>query len=125
MKKPEFIDWLCIGLLAWLLIGDGAGVSLPFVSPKPTAVTYVHDEKAALPSGVLAALDELNTKGLVATAVSDDTTDGEGQVPDQYKATIPAAKAVGIPALVVQAGERVLKTVKSPTTKEQVLEAAK
>ena len=102
-----------------LLIGGGGSLL-----QKVTAVTYVHDEKAAIPSGVMAALNELNTKGIVATAFPDDSTDGDDQVPDQYKVTLPAAKVAGIPSLVVQSGAKVLRTVKAPTTKEQVLEAA-
>jgi hypothetical protein len=115
-----------LALAGWLILGDGQGCSLPsLVTPsKPTAVTYVHDEKAPIPSPVLAALAELNTKGIVATAFPDDTTDGDNQVPDQYKVTLPAAKASGIPSLVVQAGDKVLRTIKAPTTKAQVLEAA-
>jgi hypothetical protein len=115
-----------LALAGWLILGDGQGCSLPIISPaKVTAVTYVHDEKAAIPSPVLAALAELNTKGIVATAFPDDTTDGDNQVPDQYRVTLPAAKAVGIPSLVVQAGDKVLRTIKSPTAKAAVLEAAK
>jgi len=118
---------LAVILLAgWLMFGDGGGCNLPLIAPaKITAVTYVHDEKAVIPAGVSAALNELNAQGIVATAYPDDATDGDDQVPDQYKLTLPAAKATGIPCLVVQAGDKVLRTVKGPTTKEQVLEAIK
>lgn len=109
-------------LIAWLLTGG----SLPIVAPATvTAATYVHDEKAVIPSGVLAALNELNAKGIVATAFPDDATDNEDQIPDQYKHTLPAARAAGIPALVIQSGDKILRTIKAPTTREQVIEAAK
>jgi hypothetical protein len=114
-----------LALAGWLILGDGQGCSSPIIAPaKPTAVTYVHDEKAAIPSPVLAALAELNTKGIIATAFPDDTTDGDNDVPEQYKITLPAARAVGIPALVVQAGDKVIRTVKAPKSKAEVLEAA-
>ena len=105
--------------------GDWKLPSFPsiLVPAKVTAVTYVHDEKAAIPSGVLAAIAEINTRGIIASNFPDDATDGDDQVPDQYKVTLPVAKAVGIPSLVVQAGDKVLRTVKAPTTKQQVLEA--
>ena len=125
-KRPNPL--VTVALLAfayWATFGQGSGCNLPIIAPtKVDRVTYVHDEKAALPSGVLAGIAELNTKGITATNYPDDTTDGDGDVPDQYKIALPAAKAVGIPALVVQSGDKVVRTIKGPTTKAQVLEAA-
>ncbi len=118
--QPLTIALMLVGLL--LMLKSGGGSILP--TTKVTAVTYVRDEKAAVPAEVSAALAELNTKGIIATEYPDDATDGDDQVPAQYKVTLPAAKTVGIPSLIVQSGERVLRTVKAPTTKQQVLEAA-
>jgi hypothetical protein len=133
MQKQKNHTLAIILLLAgaFLIGGKGeGGCSWPnwpsVIAPAAvTKVTYVHDEKAPLPSGVLAGIAELNSKGIVASNYPDDATDGDGDVPDQYKIALPAAKAVGIPALVVQAGDKVLRTVAKPTTKQQVLEAAK
>jgi hypothetical protein len=135
--KASLEYWKIFAIVLVMVLGRG--VTLPdvkwptdwklpawpvVVAPaKVTAVTYVHDEKAAIPSGVLAAISELNTRGILASNYPDDATDGDDQVPDQYKVTLPAAKASGIPSLVVQAGDKVLRTVKAPTTKAQVLEA--
>lgn len=121
MRKPIREDLLALIVIVQLLLSGG----LPLIAQKPTAVTYVHDEKAVLPAGVMAALSELNDKGIIATALPDDGTNGDGKIPEQYKFTLPAAKEAGIPSLVVQAGEKVLRTVKAPTTKQAVLEAAK
>ncbi len=122
---PALLLFLAAG---WLLFaGEGGGGCTLFdvIAPaKVDRVTYVHDEKAPHPAGVLAALNELNAKGIVATAVTDDVTDGDDQVPGQYRVTLPAAKAVGIPSLVVQSGDKVIRTIKAPTTKAEVLEAA-
>ena len=98
---------------------------LPFPSTKVTAVTFVYEkDKHVVPPPVLAALNKLNReKGIVATVFEQDTVDGAGEVPEQYKATLAAAKEVGLPALVVLANGKVIKTVKDPKTAEQVLEA--
>ena len=125
MKQDN--SWLWVIVLVGLVL-FGGGFDLSVLAPstkKVTAVTYVHDEKAAIPAGVSAALNELNAAGIMATSFPDDATDGDGEVPDQYKVTLPAAKSAGIPCLVVQAGDTVLRTIKSPTTKQQVLEASK
>ena len=126
-KPNPLVSLVLLGLAAALLFGDGGGCSLPsIIAPaKVTAVTYVHDEKAVLPSGVMAALNELNATGIMATSYPDDATDGDGDVPDQYKIALPAARTSGVPSLVVQAGDKVLRTLKAPTTKAEVLEAAK
>lgn len=128
-RKSSPLWNLALLLLAgWLIFGSksSGGCQVPLIAPvKVTAVTYVHDEKVVIPAGVSAALAELNLQGIVATAFPDDATDGDEQVPDQYKIALPAAKTIGIPSLVVQAGDKVLRTLKAPTTKEQVLEVAK
>ena len=113
---------LAVGL--WLLLGDGC--TLPIVVAKPTAATYIYEkDDTTVPPAIAAALDKLNTAGIRANIFEEDTTDGAGEVPDQYKLALPAAKAEGLPALVVEGGGRVLRTVKDPKTEEAVLEAAK
>lgn len=123
-KPNPLISLALAAAFMWLLWDGGCSIN-PLAPAKVDRVTYVHDEKAVLPSGVLAALAELNTQGIIATSFPDDATDGSGEVPDQYKVALPAAKASGIPSLVVQAGGKVVRTVKAPTTKAAVLEAAK
>jgi len=99
----------------------------PPLTLRPTAATYIYEkDQSAVPPPVLSAISQLNAAGsLVATVFEQDTTDGDGQVPDQYQAALIAAKAAGLPCLVVLAGDRVLRVVRSPTTLEAVLEAAK
>lgn len=104
---------------------QGGGLALPLPSTA-TAAVYVHEKSdTAVPAAVLAALNTLNRQGIAATVFDKDTTDGSGETPDQYKAPLTAAKDAGLPALVVMAGERVLRTVKAPTTEAQVLEAVR
>lgn len=105
----------------------GAGPNPPPVDPttKATAATYVYEkDDGDIPTPVVVALNRLNReKNIVATPFEDDTTDGDGEVPDQYKVPLEAAKEAGLPSLVVTAGATVLKVVKAPTTEADVIEA--
>lgn len=94
---------------------------------KVTAVTYVYEkDKGLVPKGVAKALQELNDGGsIVATEFEEDTVDGDGNVPDQYKAALTAAKEAGIPCLVVIYDKGPPKIVPNPQTPESVLEAVK
>ena len=95
---------------------------------KATAVTYIYEkDQHDPPRAVQAALDRLNAagSGIVASVFEQDTTNGTGQVPAQYRVQSQAAKAVGLPCLVVVAGDQVLRVVKDPKTADEVLEALK
>lgn len=106
-----------------------AELGTPSTPPGPTpglSITYVYEkDQGGVPPAVHGALAELNAQGLRATTFEEDTTDGSGSVPEQYVAPLAAARNAGLPALVVTAGQQVKRTVKAPTTREQVLEAAK
>jgi len=117
--------WVLIGLLAF-----GPQVALPAIpwlpiSTKATAATYVYEkDQHAIPSGVLAGLDKLNReRKIVATVFEQDTRDGAGEVPDQYRVPLAAALKSGLPSLVVTGGDKVIRTVQTPTTEAQVWEA--
>ena len=100
----------------------------PTPSPsKVTAVCYVYEkDEGPIPNPILVALNRLNREQkIVATVFERDTTNGDGNVPSQYKPIADAARASGLPSLVVMAGETVVRTVKAPTTEDQVMEAAK
>lgn len=90
-----------------------------------TSVTYVYEkDDTNPPAQVASALNRLNReKKIIATMFEDDTKDGSGEVPDQYRVPLAAALEAGLPALVVTNGETVLTVVKAPTTEAQVLEA--
>lgn len=119
-------------LILWALclavVLRGGGLPFAPVKPAATAATYVYEkDDTAPPSAVLAALDKLNRDGIKATLFDDDTKDGDGETPDQYKGALLSATNHGMPALVVTArnGDEVLKVVKSPTTETEVLEAVR
>ena len=116
--------------------------SPPVITPKPpvepekpvdppvkpaTAAHYIYEkDKTAPPAQVLVALDKINReKKIIANDFDQNIVDGTGQVPDQYKVSIPAAIAAGLPALVVMSGDVVLRVVKDPRTTEAVLEAVR
>lgn len=106
--------WIWIPLVC-LALGLVVGVSWPgckcdwtpalvVEKPKPDAVVYVYEkDDTSPPPELMVTLDKLNRVGFLATAIDDDVTDGDGQVPDQYKAAIDAARLAGLPAIVLMA----------------------
>ncbi len=130
MKKIAPILLVLFGL--YLTVGPKYGCDFPDIpsvilpAKKVTKVTYVWEkDNTAIPRPVAAALNQLNVLGILATDIEADVTDGDGQVPDQYKVAIEAAKKEGLPCLVVQAGDELVRVVKDPKTLEAVMEAAK
>jgi hypothetical protein len=125
MNLFDRLSWLAL-IVGGLMLLNGGKLPVPTVSPqKATAVTYVYEKDVtAVPVPVLVAINRLNReKKVVASHFEEDTTDGDEQVPDQYKVPLKAAQDAGLPALVVTAGEKVLKVVKDPKTEQQVMEA--
>lgn len=119
---------LLVGLIGW----QSGAVKLPswvsVVSPavKVSAATYVYEGKqSSVPPPVSAAISELNAAGIMATAIDDDVVTASGKIPKQYEAEIPAARAAGLPCLVVRRSDGTLKILAKPTTKAEVLEASK
>lgn len=115
---------LCVFVLART---SGGGVLPSVIAPAdPTAVTYVYEkDDTDVPKGVEAALNDLNRRGILATSFEVDTKNGNGDVPAQYVVPKRAAEEAGLPALVVTAGEEVLRVVSAPETKDEALEAAR
>lgn len=119
-------DWLwlvLIGLFLWWLATKG-GVVEP-VAPKATAATFIYEKDLhVVPGPVFAALNKLNREqNIVATVYEEDTKDGTGDVPEQYKSALEEARKAGLPALVVMAGTKVVKIVVNPKTEAEVLDA--
>ena len=128
MPRRSDNDWLIVAVIlaaAWWVTSKGVVIVPPVPVVKATAATFVYEKSDhVVPSAVLSALNKLNReKGIIATVFEEDTTDGTGEVPTQYQAALAAAKAAGLPALVVTAGKDVLRVVKNPKTGQEVLEA--
>lgn len=118
MQNLTTTQKLMLLALAWFLLSGGAG------GGKPDAFTYFYEkDQGEVPAAIAAALDTLNTKGVLASKFDQDTVDGGGEVPEQYKVPLEAAKKVGLPAGVSSRGKKVVKATKSPTP-EQILEVA-
>ena len=89
-----------------------------------TAATYVYEKSAtAVPAGVSTGIHRLNKERKIVATLYEQPAEGE-DVPDQYKVPLAAAKQAGLPALVVTAGDKVVRVAKSPTTEAAVWEAA-
>lgn len=90
-----------------------------------SAVVYVYEKDATrVPPGVTAGLARLNRdRQIVANLLEADATDGDGQVPDQFRPAVAAARGRGLPALVVLSGSTVLSIVKAPADADAVVRA--
>lgn len=98
---------------------------LPIATSPATAAVYVYEkDDAAIPPGVTSGLDKLNRERRIpATMFEVDTVDGTGEVPDQYKPAVEAAKKESIPSLVILSGSKAMRVVKSPKTEDDVVRA--
>jgi hypothetical protein len=104
------------------ILAPGPGPVPPGPVNPATAATYIYEkDDTAVPVAVSTGINRLNReKKIVATLFEEDTRDGNGEVPDQYKAPLGAAQQAGLPALVVTNGEKVLNVVKDPKTEAEV-----
>jgi hypothetical protein len=132
VKRDTLSLLVIFALLAGALVWQSGKLelpTLPWVTPAPakvTAATYIYEkDSGSVPPPVLAALDKLNRAGIVATTFEEDTVDGTGETPEQYKVSLKAAQEAGLPALVVLAGDKVTKIIKAPETEADVEGAVK
>jgi hypothetical protein len=100
--------------------------TVPIVTPPvATAAVYVYEkDQTAVPTGVVVALNRLNRdRGIVATLLEADTVDGTGEIPDQYRPALAAAKDAGLPSLVVLSGSTVLSATPAPADPDEIARA--
>ena len=118
--------WALAILLAYIAV-FGLPVPKKQTTPPNTTVTgvvYVYEkDDSPVPVGVYAGIDKLNRRGILASLFEDDTVDGTGETPEQYKPALAAAKARSIPSLVVLSGTAAVNVVEKPQTEADVLEA--
>ena len=110
-------------IIALVLVLTSSGV----VNTGVTQATYVYEKDAGgVPRGVQFGLNQLNDRDppILATAIDDDAVTGVDAFPEQYRIAVEAARKEGLPALVVQSGDRVVRVVKAPTTEAEVKNAA-
>lgn len=129
--KPKDCFWIGVvaALVAWQVqqpvqpSDPNAPAPVTVPADKATAATYVYEKNAtAIPDGVSTGLSRLNRERKIVATLYEQPDEGE-KVPRQYKVALTAAQEAGLPALVVTAGEKVLRVTKAPTTEQQVWEA--
>ncbi len=127
MRKSSWVDYAFFVVIFLVFFGGGEAPIAPVPAiEKPTAVVYVYEkDDTAVPVQVRFALNNLNVAGIFATEFEDDTKDGDGETPEQYKLPLFTAQAAGLPSLVVMTGDKVLRVVKDPKTEAAVMEAVK
>lgn len=93
--------------------------------PTVTAAVYVYEkDDGPVPSGVYAGIEKLNReKNILASLFENDTVDGTGETPEQYKPALAAVQNLSIPALVVLSGTNAIRVVEKPQTETEVWEA--
>ena len=120
---------LAAGLVLVFGIPDLSGIRWPVsivATPElPTSAVYVYEkDQSAIPVGVTVGLNRINReRGIVASLYEADTTDGTGDVPEQYREALAAAAASGLPALVVLSGTTVLSVTPAPEDAEAIVRA--
>ncbi len=133
--KVELPIWKVVVLIGAFWFISSGGIKLPdwklpylpsfpsWITPKADSAIYVYEkDQGGVPPAVMSGLSKLNSdRKLVATEFEQDTKDGTGEVPEQYKVALEAAKKAGLPSLVACSGSRVLKVTKDPRTEEDVL----
>lgn len=115
-------------ILGFLKFDLGALFNLPSINKPSTVVTeavYVYEkDDGPVPSGVYTGIEKLNReKNILASLFEEDTVDGTGETPEQYKPALNAARAKSIPSLVVLSGTNVVALVEKPQTESEILEA--
>ena len=89
-------------------------------------LTYAHERDVApVPADVIRAFRDINANkelGIVATVYEIDQTDGDDDIPDQYKVSRAEQKKVGGPVIVVESGGKAVLNVVPPVTYEAIME---
>jgi hypothetical protein len=136
--KGVWILVLTLAAAAWI----GFGAKLPNIDwPTPGPVTptkpplivmLYEDSHGNLPPYAIGAANELTAAGREVRPIDDDVTTGLDTVPVWLKpALVPGRAIMGgnedsqqkDDALILLDGERVLKAIKLPATKAEILEA--
>jgi len=115
-----------IGVLVLVLILLSRSGGSTLVPSAIDQVTYVYEkDQGSVPRPVSFALQQINAgdTGIQASSFEQDQRDGDGQIPDQYKVALRVGREAGLPCLVVQAGEQVVRIVNDPQTEDDVMGA--
>lgn len=140
MKDNGWMPIVLAVLGALLLFGGKLNIPWPdIVGPSvptkpPLIVMLYEDSHGNLPPYAIGAANELTAAGREVRPVDDDVTTGLGTVPTWLQpALVPGRAIMGgnddaqqkDDALILLDGERVVKAIKLPVTKAEILEAVK
>lgn len=125
-----------VALAAMLLASGGKGCTLPVLKPStPPMIVMLHEAMhGPLPAYALGAANELAASGREVRPEDDDLLNGVGEVPKWLKPALEPGRAImggssdeqqKDDALILLDGERVVKAMKMPATKAEILEAVK
>jgi len=98
------------------------------VKPAPVGekrVVVVHETANGVPLQVEVARKSLEINNIQLILTDDDAATGGGSTPKFLQSSIEAAKAVGIPAMVVTVGGEVVKSLPLPDTGAEIVEVAR
>lgn len=133
--KPKKVRWFGLVLVAAavVLLLQGGSWSLPFAIPStpstpPLIVMLYEADHGPLPPYALGAANDLNAAGREVRMVDDDLLNGTGEVPAWLRPAVEPGRAIMgsgqlDDALVLVSGERVIKSIKLPASKAEILEA--
>lgn len=124
--------------LALVLSSGGRGCTLPVVvpdDPKQTLIVMLYEAtNGPLPPYALGAANDLSAAGREVRPADDDEVTGLGETPKWLKPALEPGRAImggtsddaqKDDALIVLSGEKVLKAMKLPATRELIIEAVK
>lgn len=133
--KLSLTDKLLILAIAWLLLGGKLPNVVTPVTTKPPLIVMLHEAAhGMLPPYALGAANELSAAGREVRTPDDDEITGLGEPPAWLKPAIAPGRALMggntdeqqiDDALILLDGDRVVKAVKLPATKAEILEACK
>lgn len=115
---------IVIAILIALLLANVVVIPIPgIVTTDKTTMAVVVYESSEQPIApyAMAARDRIEAAGIEYRITDKDVETGDGQTPVELKPAIDAAKAAGLPSLVMQAGETVQRVVPFPQDADAIV----
>lgn len=134
MKDLKTWEIVCLAAAFFLLFsgGKGCNLDLPWTTtPADSLIVMLYEsEHGPLPAYALGAANELRDAGREVRMTDDDVPTGTGEVPEWLKSALEPGRAImgssqQDDALVILSGQRVVKAIKLPASREAIVEACK
>lgn len=133
-KRIPLFVWVGFILCVVLIFSDTKGCSVIGPSSPPVIVMLHEAQHGPLSPEAMGAARELRDAGRDVKIADDDEVTGLGQTPAWLKPALEQGRAImggasdeqqKDDALVLLSGERVVKAIKMPPTRPEILEAVK